>query len=251
AGWGCPWFQYLGKMERNNFCGLCMECIKSCPNDNISVFARPFAMDTRIKGYDEAWKAFIMLALAMTYSVTLLGPSGVVKDWANLSEVGNVAGFACYAGIVWGAALVALPAMWAAGSWTGRKWAGLREVSLKQVFLSYSFMLVPLGLMAWIAFSLPLIMVNGAYIVSVISDPMGRGWDLFGTAHVPWTPVLPEYTVHLQIVLLAAGLYFALKRGWMLAAELYADKFRALRSFVPAGVLCTVITLAFVRVYAG
>lgn len=39
-GWGCPWFQYLGKMDRNNYCGMCMECIKSCPNDNVSIFAR-------------------------------------------------------------------------------------------------------------------------------------------------------------------------------------------------------------------
>lgn len=38
------------------------------------------------------------------------------------------------------------------------------------------------GLLAWIAFSVPLIFVNGSYIISVISDPFGWGWNLFGTA---------------------------------------------------------------------
>jgi polyferredoxin len=28
-GWACPWYQYMGKMERNNYCGLWMECVKS------------------------------------------------------------------------------------------------------------------------------------------------------------------------------------------------------------------------------
>ncbi len=250
-GWGCPWFQYLGKMDRNNYCGMCMECIKSCPNDNVSIFARPFAVDMQIRGYDESWKAFIMLALAMAYSVTLLGPYGTVKDWANIGEVRNFTGFFIYAGILWVSALFVLPAIWGVCTWVGRTWAGAGEVTFKSLFQSYSFMLVPLGLMAWIAFSLPLVMVNGSYIVSVISDPFGRGWDLFGTAHVPWTPILPEYAVHIQIVALAIGLYFALQRGWTLAGRLYTEKRQAIRSFTPMAAFCTLIALAFIKVYGG
>ncbi len=56
---------------------------------------------------------------------------------------------------------------------------------------------MPLGLRAWIAFSFPLIMVNGAYVVQVISDPFGWGWDLFGTATLPWTPIYPEVIPYL------------------------------------------------------
>jgi len=29
-------------MNRNNYCGLCTECIKSCPKDHIGLFLRPF-----------------------------------------------------------------------------------------------------------------------------------------------------------------------------------------------------------------
>ncbi|MEE8606431.1 MAG: 4Fe-4S binding protein, partial [Nitrospiraceae bacterium] len=50
-GWACPWNIYMGKLDRNNYCGLCFECVKSCPNDNISLSVRPFATsDVVIRG---------------------------------------------------------------------------------------------------------------------------------------------------------------------------------------------------------
>ncbi len=250
-GWACPWFQYLGKMDRNNYCGLCMECVKSCPNDNVGLYLRPFGADTLIKGYDESWKAFIMLALAGVYSVTLLGPWGTVKDWANVAETGNYKGFLAYAGIVWFMALVGLPAMWAAASWLGKKFSGTDTVSAKVLFIRYSYILVPFGLVAWIAFSFPLIMINGSYIISILSDPMGRGWDLIGTAHFSWTPFLPEYVSYIQIPLLLFGLGFSLKRGYKIAKSLYPDTRQALRSVIPAGILCAAFTLFFLRLFTG
>lgn len=250
-GWGCPWFMYPSRMDRNNYCGLCMECIKSCPHDNMTVRARPFCSDTRIKGYDESWKAFIMLALVTVYSVTLLGPWGIVKDWANVSEVGNWKGFLTYAGLIWFTALLGIPALWALVSWLGKWLSGTDRVSTRELFLRYSYLLVPLGLLAWIAFSFPLIMVNGSYILSTLSDPMGWGWNLFGTAGIPWTPVLPEYTVYLQIPLLLFGLGFALKRGYNIARTLYPDTIQGIRSLIPVGALCTGFTMVLLRLFVG
>ncbi len=250
-GWGCPWLLYPSKLDRNNYCGLCMECIKTCPYDNMTLRARPFCADTRIKGFDESWKAFIMLALAMVYSVTLLGPWGTVKDWANISEVGNLQGFLTYAGIIWFTALVGIPTLWLLASWLGRRLAGTDAVPTKEIFLRYSYLLVPLGLMAWMAFSFPLVMVNGSYIISVISDPLGWGWDLFGTALIPWTPVFPEYTVYIQILLLLFGLGFSLKRGYDIALTLYPDPLQATRSLISVGLLCTGVTIFFLLLFTG
>lgn len=250
-GWACPWFAYMGKLDRNNYCGLCMECVKSCPNDNISLFARPFAADNRLKGYDEAWKAFIMLMLALAYSVTLLSPWGTVKDWANVSETGNWGGFALYAGALWLAATVVLPALFYLTVRAARALAGKNGVPMKQVFLGYGYTLVPLGLLAWIAFSLPLIMVNGSYLISAVSDPLGRGWDLLGTAHFPWTPFLPEWCVHLQVLILAFGLYVSLKAGFRAGAELFGERGAVLRSMVPVSALLLGVTVVFMKLFTG
>jgi polyferredoxin len=250
-GWACPWLVYMGKLDRNNYCGLCMECVKSCPNDNIALNLRPFATDTKIKGYDEAWKAFIMLALAMAYSVILLGTNGTIKDWANVAETGMWGGFAIYVLILWSVALVIVPAIFYGCVWLARRLANATHVPVKQVFLEYAFVLVPLGLLAWIAFSIPLLFVNGSYIISVISDPLGWGWNLFGTAHFPWTPLWPEYLGLVQIVVLLIGLYYALNRGYQIGERLFGSSEAAFKGLIPVSAFSVAVTLAFLQFFVG
>lgn len=249
-GWGCPWYQHMEKMDRNNYCGMCMECVKSCPNDNITVYARPMASDTKLKGYDEVWKGFIMLVLALAYSIILLGPYGTLKDWANVSEMRNYGGFGVYASVVWFSALVGLPLVYYFAIFLGHR-LSKSTATMKETFIGYGYTLVPLGLFAWIAFSVPLVMVNGSYIISIISDPLGWGWDIFGTADVHWSPFFPEYAVFLQIILLATGLYFSITRVFSIAMKLNGKPYLALKSILPLCVLLLAITILFVLLYVG
>ena len=59
AGYGCPWDVFPGGMTKNTYCGLCMECIRTCPHDNIAVNLRPFSADLAkpTARLDEAFKA--------------------------------------------------------------------------------------------------------------------------------------------------------------------------------------------------
>lgn len=251
-GWACPWFVYIGKMERNNYCGLCMECVKSCPNDNIALFARPFATsDLEIKGYDESWKAFIMLGLALVYSVVLLGPWGLIKEWANLGETGDWAGFGIFAGGTIFLTLVALPAVYGAVVALCRLVARTADISFKEFFLRYSYTLVPLGLLAWIAFSLPLIVVNGTYVINTLSDPLGFGWNLFGTAMIPWTPVYPEWVPAVQVVILLVGLAYSIICGFLVGKQFLPSPAAIYKSNIPLGVFNTLITIGFMRFFVG
>lgn len=248
-GWGCPWFMYPSKMERNNYCGLCMECIKACPYDNMTVNLRPFCSDTRLKGYDEAWKAFIMLTLAATYSVIFLGPWGFLKDWANIAEKGNWGGFFTYTAILWTSALLAIPGVYYLAVRLGRWLAGPHTASPKEVFLGFVYPLVPMGLLAWVAFSFPLMLVNGSYILMTISDPFGWGWDLVGTGHIPWTPVVPHWTPYIQVLLLLVGLYYALTKGYAHAERLFEGRSQAVRAFAPVALLLTACVVFFLGLY--
>jgi len=250
-GWGCPWAQNPGRMQRNNYCGMCMECIKTCPYDNMTLRARTFCADDRIERYDEAWKAFIMVTLALVYSVTLLGPWGTMKNWANISEMGDWIGFLIYAGGIWLSSLVVLPGLWALAAVIGKRLSGTGSIPARTLFLRYSYLLVPLGLCAWIAFSIPLIMVNVTHILSTVSDPMGWGWNLFGTANLPWTPIFPEYLIYVQLPVLLFGLAVCLGRGTALAESLYGDRRQGVRSLFPFALLSTGIIAAFMILFAG
>ncbi len=251
-GWACPWNVYMGKLERNNYCGLCFECVKSCPNDNISLYARPFATsDTSLRGYDEVWKACIMLVLALSYSVVLLGPWGRLKDWANISEMRHWGGFALVASSQALLALVIFPALYYLSIRLAKWYAGADAIPTKEIFLRYAYALVPMGLLAWIAFSVPLLMVNGSYILSVISDPLGWGTNLLGTAEFPWTPFRPDWVPYLQVPILLTGFYFGARVLYKSARELFADSAQLRRSLVPVMVLLIGVTTVFLKLFIG
>lgn len=250
-GWGCPWFLFPSTLDRNNYCGLCMECIKTCPYDNMTVRFRPIFSDRGIKGYDEAWKAFIMLAIAVAYSFIYLGPWGFLKDWANIAESRQWLNFFRYTGGLWLLALVIFPAIHGALVWIGKKWAKAEDIPYKSVFLALSYSFVPFGLFIWIVFSLPLMFINGSYILITASDPMGWGWNLLGAVNLKWTPIIPQWMPLIQLVLIVTGLIFTIKVGWQNAQKVYREKGKALKGFIPLVIFFGFLAILFFRLYAG
>jgi polyferredoxin len=100
AGYGCPWDVFPAGLSKNTYCGLCMECLRTCPHENISLNLRPFAADLRQPGarLDEAFKGFVMLGSAMAYSAVLLGPWGFLKEAAY--RIGSAAWFGYVLGVL-------------------------------------------------------------------------------------------------------------------------------------------------------
>ena len=148
-------------------------------------------------------------------------------------------------------ALVVFPALYYLAILLAKWYSGTKTVSMREMFLAYSYMLVPMGLLAWIAFSIPLIMVNGSYIISVISDPLGWGMNLFGTADFPWTPFKPHWVPFLQVGVLLVGLYYSLRGLHRVAAKLLPDRIQRNRSLVPPAALLFGITLVFLKLFIG
>ncbi|MEK6728097.1 MAG: FAD-dependent oxidoreductase [Candidatus Omnitrophota bacterium] len=250
-GWACAWFEKMGGMDRNNYCGLCMECVKSCPYDNIGLYWRPFAWDKDIKGYDESWKSFIMLVLAIIYSINLLSPWGKLKNFLNFTETGTVGHFILLSVnmLLWCLAL--FPSIHYLFCKFSQLLSRSKEVETKELFLKYSYAYVPLGLMAWVCFSVPLLLINGSYILAVISDPFGWGWNLFGTAHLHWSPILPHWVPYIQALFILAGLFYSVVSVFKIAKRIFSQKEEALKSIIPIVALLLIITIIFFRLYLG
>lgn len=214
AGYGCPWDVFPGGLTKNTYCGLCMECIRTCPHDNIAVNLRPFAADlaklsTRM---DEAFKAFIMLGSAMIYAGVLLGPWGMFKDAAY--NVGTSA-WLIYAVIFLAIIFIILPGFFILGILNTKS-----ALPLKQQFASLSTALIPLGLMFWVAFSLSFVLTNASYILAALSDPLGLGWNLFGTANTAWQPMLTSILAPAQTLALVGGLIWSARTAQKAASEI-------------------------------
>lgn len=229
AGYGCPWDVFPGGLSKNTYCGLCMECMRTCPHDNLAISLRPFSADlakpsTRM---DEAFKAFIMLGSAMIYAGVLLGPWGAFKDAAY--HVGTIAWF-IYAIIFLAIIFIILPGFFTLGIVQTKN-----NLPLKQRFASLSTALIPLGLMFWVAFSLSFVLTNASYILASLSDPLGLGWNLFGTANAAWQPMLTSILAPAQTLVLVGGLIWSARTAQKAANE-------AKVSSVPVIVYCFIAT---------
>jgi polyferredoxin len=248
--YGCPWLVFPGDLERNAACGLCAECLKACPKDNIAVNLRPFGADLLVakgRSLDEAYKAFIMLACALLYSAVLLGPWGWVKDWADMRDLPD---WAAYAAGFLAINLLLVPGLFWLATAAARTAARLRA-PLKRLFVDYAYSLVPMGLTGWIAFSLSFVFVNGSYAAPVLSDPFGWGWNLFGTRSVPWTPLLPGTVPVLQVSSLLAGLVFSVVIAYRISRQHAPTDAQAWRGALPIAGFLAGVTLLFLYLYLG
>jgi len=67
-GYGCPWYTWPGSADSNLSCGLCSECFKGCPEDNIGLYVQKpltsVVAPTRRRA-DIAWAVAVLWGLVL------------------------------------------------------------------------------------------------------------------------------------------------------------------------------------------
>jgi len=219
AGYGCPWMAFPASLKTNVSCGLCLECLRTCPLDNVAINLRPIGTDlqkpTRV-GLDEAFKSLLLVGSALVYVLVLLGP------WSNLrtaaASVGSMPWVTYSAGFLL-VTLIALPGLFHLATRLGTP-NGSPPLAGWGVFRAFAPALIPLGLGAWAAFSLGLVLANASTILPAISDPLGLGWDILGTSAAAWTPLGGSLGAWPMVVLVLAGLTWTSRRVRAVAEDL-------------------------------
>ncbi len=178
-------------------------CSSGLHDQQHAVNLRPFGADLarRSGKLDEAFKTFLILGSAMIYAGVLRGPWGVLKNAAYYVGTG---GWFLYVLAFLGIILVILPALFSLGV-IQRKSA----LSFRRRFATLSTTLIPLGLMFWVAFSLSFMLTNATYLLATLSDPLGLGWNLIGTANTTWRPILTSMIAPAQTLILLGGLLWS------------------------------------------
>ena len=248
-GYGCPWLIYPGTLTKNINCGLCMECLRTCTQDNVAFNLRSFGADLkqpRSNKLDETFKAFIMLGAALIYSAVMLGPWGALKSAAY--SIGTPQ-WLVYAFTLLGLIYVVLPGTFLIAVTLGRALVKSTE-PLKKSFNAFATALIPLGLMAWIAFSLSFVFASLSYLWPTLSDPLGAGWNLFGTAHITWQPYLMSIVPFLQAGVLIGGLLWACVTARRIAAEKHTGR-AIMWQALPVMGFCFIITVGLLGLLIG
>lgn len=258
-GYGCPWMEMPFDMNRNTYCGLCMECLKTCPYDNMAFNLRPPAADFFVekkrtdklygrRSTDEAFKGLTMIGIFFSFFMAFQGPLGEVKDMVRAT---TLKGYLSYIGESGLTDFILIPGLFMVFAILSKLMSSKKEVKLKEVFVNFSYTLVPVGLAVWAAFSLGIIMPNGSYLLHIISDPFAWGWNLFGTARFPWTPVFTQIMPYLQIFFISAGLLFALDLGYKFSVHTYSSLKEAKRGWIPILIFLLVLHVFFFWLFLG
>ena len=205
AGWlGLPLEPVCRQHEPQQLLRPVYRMHQKLPQGQCGRFPETLWLRQKLKGYDEMFNVMIMLVVAVAFSIVMLGPWGFIKDAANVTESGQVIPFLIYLATIWSFALLVVPGLFVLVARAAGRLAGAK-INSRLLTLRLAYILIPIGIFAWIAFSLPTIMVNYGYIISVFSDPLGLGWGLLGTAAKHFNPLLPDWIPVIQGVCAAGG----------------------------------------------
>jgi hypothetical protein len=146
-------------------------------------------------------------------------------------------------------ALIAVPALLLAMYYgfaaLMRTLGGARE-GLAEVAAVFVYSLVPIALAYQVAHYYTLLLLQGQGIISLLSDPFGWGWNLFGTAgyQIKVRVVGAAFVWYSQVALIVAGHVIAVYLAHVIALRLLRDPRRAMRSQYPMLALMVIYTIS-------
>ena len=126
------------------------------------------------------------------------------------------------------------------------------RIGFRRFAAAYAFSLVPIAIAYQVAHYYTYLLIQGQMIVSLLSDPLGWGWNLFGTADFE-----PRYGIvgagfvwYSQVALIVAGHVIAVYLAHTISLRLLRDPGRALRSQLPMLVLMVLYTMTSLWILA-
>jgi hypothetical protein len=140
-----------------------------------------------------------------------------------------------------------MPGTFALAVWLGQRWSG-STAHLRRAIASQSQVLLPLGLFAWIAFTISFALPKISSVLGVLSDPLGWGWNLLGMANATWSLDVSGFSSILQIALVLGGLFWSAKVAQRLAK---GGSQEAIQQTTPVLMFCLTFALAILWLFVG
>lgn len=126
------------------------------------------------------------------------------------------------------------------------KWTAASERPVREIAGLFVWSLVPIAIAYHLAHYLSYLVLAGQYVIPLISDPFGTGWDLFGTAgyKVDIGLIGAEFVWNAAVVSIVAGHVIAVGVAHFTALKVFDSPRAALRSQYPLLVLMVGYTVA-------
>ncbi len=123
------------------------------------------------------------------------------------------------------------------------RWLARRREPIATLSLEFGYSLLPIALAYNIAHYFPLLISQGPRIIELASDPLGYGWNLFGTRHI-FGPIIPDagFVWHMQVALILVGHIASVYIAHLVALRFFGSPRTATLSQLPMLALMMVYT---------
>jgi hypothetical protein len=117
-------------------------------------------------------------------------------------------------------------------------------LTMKELLCKFALCLIPIAFVYHVTHYFTLLLLQGGQIVRLVSDPLGVGWNLFGTGKWRIPPVIVEMGVlwHIQVGLILAGHVASVWVAHVMALTIFDTPRRAALSQGPMLALMMVFT---------
>ena len=236
----CPTNLFPGNLKENNYCTLCTECVRSCPHENLSLRTRGFGHDLFNRDrfqWDESFLVILLLALTSFHGFTMTPIWTRMNQWLR-AESGFGASVVFTILMV---LMILLPMLMFWGSaHLSRALSKDKSASARKIFRAFAYSLIPVALFYHLAHNSMHFFLEAGSIIPLLSDPLGRGWDLFGTAGQSYGPLLRLESIWwMQIALIVIGHIFGVLVGDRISGRIFQTESDRSRGLFP--LLCVMV----------
>ena len=247
AGKACPVGEFPQTMERNNYCIMCMECVKSCSKDNIRISPRIPGADiikSRRTHLDEAYLVHgIIIIFLFVMGMERLQFRNVIINFVKWTAPFDIMVFrdffVNYYRNMWAITIFTLITLGAVGLMYLSTKASLSGKNTKQRFTELSYAFIPLSLSVYLAENLFRLLKGLFYIAGLIGDFFGKVWAFNADF---------ETINQAQIILLASGFLFTLWAGYLISRRISDDEKELKRSMIAASFVAVVYLIIGLKI---
>ena len=243
----CPVGEFPQTMERNNYCIMCMECVKSCSKDNIRVSPRLPGADilkSRRTHPDEAYLIHgIIIIFLFVMGMERLQFRNIiinfVRSTAPFDTIVYYDFFVNYWRNMWAIIIFALITLGAAGLMYLSTRTSFPEEQTKRKFIDLSYAFLPLSLSVYLAENTFRLLKGLSFITENIGEFFGKVWKF---------SINFETINHLQLILLSAGFLFTVWAGYLISRKLSNDENELKQSMLAVGITAIVYLIIGLKI---
>ena len=246
---GCGTELFAPQIRSNLDCTQCLDCVRACPHDNVSLFARqPDAELNRAGSWPQRWDlSLLVIALSfmgLSNAFGMVPPYYALQEWLALG-LGISSEFVALL-LIFAVMNLLLPLLASvAAAWLSRGAAGYeKRDSLRDTVAAFAPAFVPIGFGIWFAHYSFHLLVGPGLIVPVIQEFLGGVGD-WGR----WSFSLdPGLIGLLQLAVLLFGFFWSLRLAQRAALRLYRRK--ALLGMLPWALVYLLLMLAAWQIFS-